>query len=118
VSAKSHLTHVLRQNLSLITVKKIPLGVTLQVSFTPGGIHDSFDFSEKELQAGHWVLELIKHGYVIPFTKEPEEEELENNASVKNNQQVAEEQVKLLLQQGVLRKVSVKPHYVNPLGLV
>lgn len=44
--------------------------------------------------------------------------ELGNNATVTSNLTVAEDQVKLLLQQGVLRRVSTKPHCVNPLGLV
>jgi len=46
------------------------------------------------------------------------ESELDNNATVRENHAAAEEQVLLLLRQGVLRKVPVKPHCVNPLGLV
>jgi len=63
-------------------------------------------------------LDLIKHGYRVPFVSEPPSDDLDNNASVKNNLIIAEEQVKMLLQQGVLRKVSQKPHCVSPLGLV
>jgi len=76
------------------------------------------DFWDNELHAGTWVLDLIKFGYKVPFRTEPEVSELRNNASVTSNLQIAEEQVKMLLQQGVLKKCSVKPHCINPLGLV
>jgi len=87
-------------------------------SFQPGGIHANLDFWDHELQAGKWVLDLLHNGYRVPFQSEPMESELDNNATVRHNLQVAEEQVLLLLQQGVLRKVDFKPHCVNPLGLV
>jgi len=87
-------------------------------AFRPGGIHDRFDFWEQELQAGAWVLDLIKYGYSVPFKSEPVRSEFPNNSTVSKNHSVAEEQVKLLLQQGVLTKCSVKPHCINPLGLV
>jgi len=63
-------------------------------------------------------LDLIRHGYKVPFVTEPQSDDLDNNATVKNNHSIAEEQVHILLQQGVLRKVSQKPHCVSPLGLV
>jgi hypothetical protein len=48
--------------------------------FFPGGIHteDSIQFWEKELQAGEWVLNLLKEGYILPLQKRlqiPYEEE-------------------------------------------
>jgi len=89
-----------------------------QSTFQPGGIHDRFEFWEKQLQAGAWVLDLIKNGYSVPFTSEPDISEFPNNSTVSKNPQVAEEQVKLLLQQGVLKKCSIKPHCINPLGLI
>jgi len=87
-------------------------------SFRPGGIHNCVEYWEKELQAGSWVLNLLKEGYKVPFRSTPFPSELENNASVRQNLATAEEQVRLLLQQGVLRRVNFKPHCVNPLGLV
>jgi len=90
----------------------------LRPCFQPGGIHNCLDFWDGELQAGIWVKNLIKFGYTVPFTTEPIESELPNNATFRNNPQIAEDQVKLLLQQGVLRRVDFKPHCVNPLGLV
>lgn len=90
----------------------------LAQTFQPGGIHDRLDFWENELCAGAWVLDLIKNGYSVPFHTEPEMSEFPNNSTVTKNPAVAEEQVKLLLQQGVLKRCSVKPHCINPLGLV
>lgn len=100
------------------SIPDISIGVTPRFNFTPGGIHDKFEFWDRELHAGSWVLDLIENGYKVPFVKEPDASEFDNNASVKHNMAVAEEQVKQLLQQGVLRRVSSKPHCVNPLGLV
>jgi len=80
--------------------------------------YNCLEFWEHELQASGWVLDLIREGYKVPFQSEPLASELGNNATVRQNQSIAEEQVKLLLQQGVLKKVDYKPHCVNPLGLV
>jgi len=87
-------------------------------SFRPGGIHNCVEYWEKELQAGEWVINLLKGGYKVPFRSTPLPSELDNNASIRQNHSIAEEQVRLLLQQGVLRRVNFKPHCVNPLGLV
>jgi len=86
--------------------------------FRPGGIHSNVDFWENVLEAGKWVIDLLKYGYKVPFTSTPLPSELDNNASVRQHHAVAEDQVMQLLQQGVLRKVDYKPHCVNPLGLV
>jgi len=90
----------------------------LKPNFQPGGIHNCLDFWDGELQAGDWVKNLIKFGYTVPFATEPLESELPNNATVRANPQVVEDQVKLLIHQGVLRRINFKPHCVNPLGLV
>jgi len=63
-------------------------------------------------------LDLISHGYSVPFRTEPPAGALDNNFSVKNDMAAAEEQVKDLLRQGVLERVPYKPHCINPLGLV
>jgi len=86
--------------------------------FSPGGIHTKLQFWESELNAGPWVLDLIKNGYKVPFRVEPPRGILDNNSTVKDNLEIAELQVKDLLQQGVLERVSYVPHCVSPLGLV
>jgi len=86
--------------------------------FSPGGIHAKSDFWEHTLHSGAWVMDIIKNGYKVPFHSEPLVDELDNNASVRENMPLAQDLVKELLQQGVLKVVSSKPHCVSPLGLV
>jgi len=50
----------------------------IEPRFHPGGIHDKLDFWAQDLQAGKWVLDLIAHGYVVPFKAQPASSELEN----------------------------------------
>jgi len=88
------------------------------LQFQPGGIHDKAAFWEHTLKSGTWVMDIINDGYKVPFHSEPIPDELENNATVRDNMLLAQSLVKELLQQGVLKPVSFKPHCVSPLGLV
>jgi len=90
----------------------------LSNNFSPEGIHCKADFWEHTLKAGPWVMEIIRHGYKVPFISEPDQDVLPNNASVRDNMEVTEGLIMELLQQGVLKMVSTKPHCVSPLGLV
>ena len=88
-----------------------------QQSFKPGSIHGQKEkeFWEKDLKAGSWVKELLKDGYIIPFTKMPEPYEEDNNGSAKQNMDFVRKAVNELLEQGVIEIVKTKPTCVSPL---
>jgi hypothetical protein len=89
--------------------------------FLPGKIHteESIQFWEKELQAGEWVLNLLKEGYILPLQKRlqtPYEEE--NNLSARKNMVFVRQQVEKWRQQGIIEMVDQKPACVSPLTVV
>jgi hypothetical protein len=89
--------------------------------FIPGGIHteDSIQFWEKELQAGEWVLNLLKDGYILPLQERlqiPYEED--NNLSARKNMAFVRQQVEKWRQQGIIEMVDQKPACVSPLTVV
>ena len=55
----------------------------VQTQFSPGSIHSKEvrEFWKRELNAGEWVMETLKEGYVIPFKEFPSKYEEPNNAS-------------------------------------
>lgn len=79
------------------------------MTFTPGGIHNCFDYWDNTLNAGKWVLDIIKNGYEVPFKSFPPEAEFPNNATVRDNLEAAQQLVKDYLAQKVLRIVEQKP---------
>ena len=56
-------------------------------TFIPGSIHNKQyqEFWKNELQAGEWVMETLKNGYVIPFLSLPPPYEEPNNKSAIND---------------------------------
>ena len=85
--------------------------------FVLGGIHDPsvHVFWEQELNAGEWVMDVIRHGYTIPFVEKPPSYEEENNATAKRDMEFVREAVRELVRQGVARIVSERPFCVSPL---
>jgi len=83
----------------------------------PGGIHhpDVHEFWEQELKASEWVMDVIKHGYTIPFVEKPPSYEEENNATAKRDMVFVRQAVRDLVRQGVARIVSEKPFCISPL---
>jgi len=90
-------------------------------NFVPGGIHSekSIKFWEEQLEAGEWVLSLLREGYVLPIAEKlvtPYEED--NNASAKRNMKFVRQQVQEWNQAGIVEIVSTKPDCVSPLTVV
>ncbi len=88
--------------------------------FVPGAIHkDEFrNFWVNTLRCSPWVENVLKFGYSIPFVSLPEHYDERNNASVRNNLEIAVSLVMDLDRHGVIAFVDQKPTCVNPLGLV
>ena len=90
---------------------------TQNQTFTPGGIHDPLcrDFWRHSLKANDWVMDLIQHGYSIPFHSEPPPSFLPNNLSARKNMDFVRTEVRNLEKSGVVHFVSERPHTVSPL---
>ena len=88
-----------------------------QQPFLPGGIHapECQFFWEHTLKANVWVLDLLKHGYSLPFLTEPEASNTRNNLSARNNMQFVREEVLKLQKTGVVSFVDQAPTIVSPL---
>jgi len=91
-----------------------------QKIFEPGNIHkhEFFDFWQKELEASPWVLNLLEKGYKIPFKSTPPTYEEQNNATARAEPDIVAKIVLQMIEEGIVDKVTVKPHCVSPLGLV
>ena len=89
----------------------------LQPPFVPGGIHNQevLAFWEHELKANAWVLDVIKHGYSVPFTSPPQPSLTKNNASARRNMDFVRQEVHQLHAAGIVEFVDSPPFIVSPL---
>ena len=89
----------------------------LQPPFVPGGIHSQevLAFWEHELKANAWVLDVIKHGYSLPFTSPPQPSLTKNNASARRNMDFVRQEVHQLHAAGIVEFVDSPPFIVSPL---
>ena len=69
----------------------------------------------KSISSNSHVIDVIQHGYKIPFKTEPEEVVIKNNKSPLDNPEFVESEISSLLQKGCISKTFVKPKVVNPL---
>ena len=68
------------------------------------------------INAGPWVLRIIKEGYALPFINEPEPADFKNNASAHKHSDFVTSEIKELLSSGRIREVSSgEVHVINPL---
>ena len=68
------------------------------------------------INAGPWVLRIIKEGYALPFINEPEPADFKNNASAHKHSDFVTSEIKELLSSGRIREVSREEvHVINPL---
>ena len=81
-----------------------------------GNLKRHFKFWE-EIGASDFVLDTIKHGYIIPFYETPEESFNINNKSARDNMEFVNGAVSELVKKGCVIKVPFKPHVVNPLSV-
>lgn len=68
-----------------------------------------------EITDDTYILDVIKHGYQLPLKDNPPGIVLRNNRSARNNITFVREEVKNLLERGVVSQVSEVPKVVNPL---
>ena len=89
----------------------------VQPSFIPGNIHKAQyrAFWTETLKANDWVIDLLEHGYSLPFLSEPTSSNTRNNLSARNNSQFVREEVIKLQRTGVVSFVTEKPFIVSPL---
>jgi hypothetical protein len=88
--------------------------------FKPGSIHDESvrEFWLGTLKASQWVECFLRDGYTIPFKSLPPRYEEKNNKTARDNPQVVREQLREMIEKGIVKVVSQKPWCVNPLGVV
>ena len=87
-------------------------------TFVPGSIHrpECIQFWEQELQAGEWVMETLKHGYVIPIeARLSDHYEEDNNVSAKRDTSFVRDTVEKWAATGFVEIVKEKPAFVSPL---
>lgn len=68
-----------------------------------------------EITHNDHILNVIRHGYKLPFTEVPTSVCLGNNRSSKDHPEFVSAEIQKLLETGVVSEVSEKPHVVNPL---
>ena len=70
----------------------------------------------KEIGAGNWVTRILREGYALPFTKEPEPGFFNNNRSALNNREFVTKEILGLLSSGRIREVDISDvHTISPL---
>lgn len=92
-----------------IYFSKIAKGVKSRLS-------KSIDFWE-HIGASKFILNTLKHGYVIPFTCTPPPMKFKNNKSAIENNVFVDEAVSELINNGCIQEVPFQPFVVNPLSV-
>jgi len=76
----------------------------------------SIDFWE-HIGASKFILNTLKHGYVIPFICTPPPMKFKNNKSAIENNVFVDEAVSELINNGCIQEVPFQPFVVNPLSV-
>ena len=79
-----------------------------------GRLKDRYDEWEK-VTSNPFILGVIRDGYKLPFKEVPEQTELKNNKSARDNTQFVKGEVQKLLAKGCVEKVEIRPSVVNPI---
>ena len=80
-----------------------------------GRLAQSVEFWENTLEAPPFIIDVIKHGYSLPFREFPPSCFLSNNHSALMNPQFVRDAILELLRRGLVEEHSSPPHCVNPL---
>ena len=81
-----------------------------------GKLSKNFSFW-KNLGTYDYILDIVKNGYSIPFTKLPPSMNIKNNLSAMKNKSFVQEKVNELLSSGRVVKVPFQPFVVSPLSV-
>ena len=68
-----------------------------------------------ESGANAYILNVVEHGYKIPFKEIPSIQKSKNNKSARDNPEFVSKAINCLLAKGCISKVEFTPHVVNPL---
>ena len=77
--------------------------------------HEFRDFWLNELKADIWTVNILEHGYKLPFTQEPGQYQERNNKSARTEKPYLIESVASLKERGVVKKLRCRPWCTNPL---
>ena len=77
--------------------------------------HEFRDFWLNELKADVWTVNILEHGYKLPFTQEPGQYQERNNKSARTEKPYLIESVASLKERGVVKKLRCRPWCTNPL---
>ena len=69
----------------------------------------------KSINASSFIVDIIENGYKIPLLKEPENMFSKNNKSALEHSDFVSSAIKELVSGGLVKRVSIMPHVVNPL---
>nr|XP_054749610.1 uncharacterized protein LOC129255079 [Lytechinus pictus] len=67
------------------------------------------------INANEVVMDVIEHGYKLPFYSDPERVDLTNNRSALDKSKFVEEEISRLLEKGCVSQVNENPLIINPL---
>ena len=80
-----------------------------------GSLHECLPFWRDILKANNFVLDIIQHGYTIPFITEPPSAHACNNKSALKHSQFVRDAIRKLLVSNVVREIYTPPYCCNPL---
>ena len=80
-----------------------------------GKLASCLDFWKNTLEANDYILNIIQHGYVIPFVTLPGRCELKNNLSSLNSPQFVRSEIQNLLSKGYIEEQFHPAYCCNPL---
>ena len=106
---------------SMGTVPKEHVGEyeeSLGIVSVKGRLAEHVTFWERVVKAPAYILDIIKHGYVIPFLRVPTAFCQPNQSSALNNHDFVDEALDDLLKDGRVREVEQQPHICSPLSVV
>lgn len=82
-----------------------------------GKLKPKVNFWKNVLNAPNYILDIIRHGYFLPFLDIPEGSSSTNNQSALDNHDFVSESLRELLQDGSAREVEFQPKVVSPLSV-
>ncbi|XP_053398203.1 uncharacterized protein LOC128556647 [Mercenaria mercenaria] len=86
-----------------------------QILITPVGKLKSCLEHWKAAGANQYILDVVEHGYELPFRNIPSSVRLKNNKSARDNPKFASGEIKNLLLKGCVTEFQETPYIVNPL---
>ena len=80
-----------------------------------GRLKQHLDFWQYNLKASSFVLNIIEHGYILPFLNFPPPFHAKNNASSLRNRKFVDKAITDLLDKGMIEELESRPYICNPL---